>query len=96
MRKAFLYLFILVSFVCAPLSAYAERISVSVKGMVCSFCAQGIKKTFGRKDVVVDVAVDLERKIVTITTKDGTTLADNEIRESIIDAGYEVLEITRG
>lgn len=96
MKKYFLSLVVLFSCVYVPLSASAERISISVKGMVCSFCAQGIKKTFGRKDGVLDVAVDLDRKVVTITTKDGTTLADSEIRESIIDAGYEVLEIKRG
>jgi copper chaperone CopZ len=63
--------------------------------MVCSFCAQGIKKTFGRKESVKDVAVDLDTKVVTITTKDDASLPDTEIRESIVDAGYEVVKIER-
>lgn len=78
-----------------PSPVRAERISVSVKGMVCSFCAQGIKKTFGRKESVKDVAVDLDTKVVTITTKDDASLPDAEIRESIVDAGYEVVKIER-
>jgi len=81
-------------FLFAPV-AYADRITVSVKGMVCSFCAQGIKKTFTRKEGVESVDVDLDKKIVTITTKQGAALTDAEVKESIVDAGYEVLSIDR-
>jgi mercuric ion binding protein len=84
---------ILVSFVSR--GAYADQISVAVKGMVCSFCAQGIKKTFLRKDGVESVEVDLDKKIVTITTKQGANLTDTDVKESIVDAGYEVLSIKR-
>ena len=75
--------------------AHADLITIAVKGMVCSFCAQGIKKTFLRKDGVESVDVDLDKKIVTIKTKQGTTLPDAEVKESIVDAGYEVLSIER-
>jgi mercuric ion binding protein len=76
-------------------AAYADQITVGVKGMVCSFCAQGIKKTFLRKDGVESVDVDLDKKIVTITTKQGANLTDSDVKESIVDAGYEVLSIDR-
>ncbi len=95
MKKTFVFSITLLSVLVLCSSAQAERISISVKGMVCSFCAQGIKKTFGRKESVQDVAVDLDTKIVTITTKDGASLPDSEIRESIVDAGYEILSIER-
>ena len=75
--------------------ALADQITVAVKGMVCSFCAQGIKKTFTRKEGVESVDVDLDKKIVTITTKQGATLTDSDVKESIVDAGYEVLSIER-
>jgi copper chaperone CopZ len=75
--------------------AHADQITVAVKGMVCSFCAQGIKKTFTRKDGVENVDVDLDKKIVTITTTQGANLTDAEVKESIVDAGYEVLSIDR-
>jgi copper chaperone CopZ len=63
--------------------------------MVCSFCAHGIKKTFTRKEGVESVDVDLDKKVVTITTKQGANLTDSEVKESIVDAGYEVLSIER-
>lgn len=75
--------------------AHAEQIKIEVKGMVCSFCAQGIKKTFMRKDGVENVDVDLDKKIVTLTTKQGATLKDSDVTESIVDAGYEVIKIER-
>lgn len=95
MKKIFVLLTAVLPLVTFCSLVQAERISISVKGMVCSFCAQGIKKTFGRKDSVQDVAVDLDTKVVTITTKTSATLPDAEIRESIVDAGYEVLTIER-
>ncbi len=75
--------------------AQADQISVAVKGMVCSFCAQGIKKTLLRKEGVESVEVDLDKKIVTITTRQGASMPDSEVKESIVDAGYEVLSIDR-
>jgi copper chaperone CopZ len=75
--------------------AEAEQIKIEVKGMVCSFCAQGIKKTFMRKDGVEKVDVDLDKKIVTITTKQGASLRDGDVTDSIVDAGYEVIKIER-
>jgi copper chaperone CopZ len=75
--------------------AFADQITVAVKGMVCSFCAQGITKTFTRKDEVESVDVDLDKKIVTITTKQGKNLTDSDVKESIVDAGYEVVSVER-
>lgn len=76
-------------------TAFAERITISVKGMVCSFCAQGIKKTLLRKDGVQKVDVDLDKKVVTIETKAGATMSDAALTESIVDSGYEVTKIER-
>ena len=81
--------------VVAPVVAHAEEISVSVKGMVCSFCAQGIKKTFSAQTEVEKVAVDLDKKIVSITTKQGESVPDERIKQAITDAGFEVVEIKR-
>jgi hypothetical protein len=48
-----------------------------------------------RKDGVENVDVDLDKKIVTLTTKQGATLKDSDVTESIVDAGYEVIKIER-
>jgi len=78
-----------------PLFAAAETAIVTVKGMVCSFCAQGIKKTFSKIDSVEDVKVDLENKFVTLKLKTGKNLADDQIKTLIHDAGYEVVSVER-
>lgn len=94
MKKTLLTALFLTGFT-FPILAHAELVTVSVKGMVCSFCAQGIKKTFLQKEGVENVEVDLDRKIVTITTNKGTSLKDQEIKDSIVDAGFEVIKIER-
>lgn len=94
MKKNIVLAATLVSFFLSA-AAHAEEIKVSVKGMVCSFCAQGIKKTFGRKDSVESVNVDLEKKVVDIKTKKGAALPDTEIRDAIVDSGFEVIHIER-
>ena len=91
MRLFFLTVIILL---CSSL-VQAEIVTVTVKGMVCSFCAQGIKKTFGSKDEVEDVKVDLDSKLVVLNIKKDKTIADDEIKSLINDAGYDVESITR-
>jgi len=39
--------------------------------MVCAFCATGIEKTFRKQPEVATVKVDLQTKLVSITTKPG-------------------------
>lgn len=79
-----------------PQTAIAENITVTVKGMVCSFCAQGLKKTFGKKEEVKGIEVDLDKKIVKVETKEGKSLTDADLTSTIHDAGFDVLEIKRG
>ena len=45
-------------------TAFAEEITITVKGMVCSFCAQGITHTFSKFGDVTDVKFDLDNKVV--------------------------------
>jgi copper chaperone CopZ len=78
-----------------PLTAAAEEITATVKGMVCSFCAQGIKKTFGKNEHVEKVEVDLDNKLVKLKVKEGHVLTDEVITKAIADAGYDVLKIER-
>ena len=94
MKKIFASVMFLTALV-APMLARADEVTITVKGMVCSFCAQGIKKTFSREPGVTNVNVNLDTKLVTIVTDASSTLSDEKIRDSIRDAGYEVLEIKR-
>lgn len=76
-------------------AAYAETIKATVNGLVCSFCATGIEKTFKKQAAVEDVQVDLDAKLVTIHTKQGQELDDKTITSLITDAGYSVTDIKR-
>ena len=73
----------------------AETIKASVNGLVCSFCATGIEKTFKAQPVVDTVHVDLDNKLVTITTKADQKLDDATVTKLIKDAGYSITNIVR-
>lgn len=72
-----------------------EKVEVKVKGMVCSFCAQGIKKKFSSNDAVSKIEVNLDDKWVKLELAENKTLSDDQIKGSIKDAGYDVVSIER-
>lgn len=76
-------------------NAFADAVTVSVNGMVCGFCAQGITKKLNKTGAVEDVNVDLENKVVTFKTQNGKDLEDKQITELITGAGYTVVKIER-
>jgi len=76
-------------------AAYPGTIKASVNGMVCAFCATGIEKTFKAQPEVKTVTVDLQKKLVTIETKDGQTIDDAKLKKLIGNAGYSVVTIAR-
>jgi mercuric ion binding protein len=76
-------------------AAFAETVKVNVNGLVCAFCAQGIKKTFSKQEAVEKVDVNLDAKLVTLDLKKGQALSDEKIAELIKDAGYNVVKIER-
>jgi periplasmic mercuric ion binding protein len=67
----------------------AEEITVTVKGMVCAFCAQGIEKHFKEQKEVDTVDVSLANKYVKLKFKEGMKLPNDKIVEILKDAGYE-------
>ena len=75
--------------------AAAETIQTTVNGMVCGFCATGIEKTFKAQPEVKSVNVDLEKKLVTINTREGKTIDDSKIKKLLGNAGYSVVGIVR-
>ncbi len=81
----------------ASLSAIAasKEITVQVQGMVCAFCSQGITKKFKAQEAIENVAVDMDKKEVRLTLKEGKDLTDSKISELIKDAGVNVEKINR-
>jgi periplasmic mercuric ion binding protein len=92
MRYSLVTFAIAVSFSAA---ASADTIKASVNGMVCAFCATGIEKTFKAQSEVKTVNVDLQKKLVTIETKEGQTIDDAKLKQLIKNAGYAVVSIER-
>jgi copper chaperone CopZ len=76
-------------------TANAATIELTVNGLVCGFCAQGIEKTFRKNPATQDVYVSLENRLVAIATKEGTDISDDDLRKSLQDAGYDVKAINR-
>lgn len=76
-------------------STFAESIQIKVSGMVCTMCAQGIQKKFSALPEVEKLEVNMDNKVVNITTKEGQTLSDEVIKKHITEAGYNVASIER-
>jgi mercuric ion binding protein len=79
---------------CLGLSqASFASMKVTVNGMVCSFCAQGIEKSIMKMDDAKAIFVDLKNKVVVIEAKEGKTLNEKLISQEIKDSGYDVVKI---
>ena len=74
-------------------AAQGARVEVTVNGMVCSFCAQGIERNLRRLSLTQAVSVDLKQHRVTINVKPGAVVDDQQIRKAIRDSGFDVREI---
>ena len=73
--------------------AALASMKVTVNGMVCSFCAQGIEKSLLKLDETKAVLVDLKNKVVVIEAKENMALNEKLIRQEIIDSGYDVVSV---
>lgn len=76
-------------------SAFAGQLEVKVSGMVCSMCAQGIQKKFSKLPEVKELNVDMDKKIVLITTHEGRDVSNQAVTKLITEAGYNVEGIQR-
>lgn len=93
MKKIFVLIFLSLALI--NISANAAIIKAKVNGLVCSFCATGIEKTFRKQPAVENVKVDLSTKLVTIETKKNQDIDDATITKLVGDAGYTIVNIIR-
>lgn len=73
----------------------SSRIEASINGMVCSFCVQGIEHKLLKLPATESVSVDIQKHRVNITLRKGSTISDNQLRQVIRDAGFDVRDIKR-
>jgi periplasmic mercuric ion binding protein len=76
-------------------SAFAGTIEMTVHGLVCGFCAQGIEKTLRKNPATADVLVSLEARLVAVSTRDGQDISDAELTKALKNSGYDVKAIQR-
>lgn len=78
------------------LAAGGEPVVVEVLGVVCDFCAKAMNKTFGKKEEVAAVYVDLDHKILNLVLTADNTMDDEAIKKAVKRSGYKTKEIHRG
>lgn len=80
----------------AALAAGGEPVVVEVLGAVCDFCAKAMNKTFGRRDEVAAVFVDLDAKTLNLVFVTNGAMDDEEINRVVKRSGYKAKAIHRG
>jgi copper chaperone CopZ len=88
-------LLLAVTLLAAAASSAAATIELTVNGLVCAFCAQGIEKKLKKFPATAEVVVSLEHRLVVVSLKDGQDIADEDLRKALTDAGYSVKAISR-
>lgn len=73
----------------------AATIEMTVNGLVCAFCAQGIEKKLKKFPATSEVVVNLEHRLVAVSLKEGQDIPDADLRKALTDAGYTVKSIAR-
>jgi copper chaperone CopZ len=71
-------------------AAHAPAVKLSVNGMVCAFCAQGIEARLKKLPETADLYINLKQKVVAVQAKPGQTLAVDKLKAEVVEAGYEV------
>lgn len=79
----------------APSPEGARQAVVSVKGMACSICARHLDSRLRKMAAVDKVKVDLEKQTATLSLKPNGDLTDDDIKEAVRDAGFNVTRIER-
>jgi mercuric ion binding protein len=79
----------------AALGARGATIEMTVNGLVCGFCAQGIEKRLRKFPATAEVLVSLEQRLVAVALHEGGDIGDEDLVRALEDAGYEVKEIRR-
>lgn len=71
------------------------RIEATINGMVCSFCVQGIERKLRSLNATENVSVDIQKHRVNVTLRPGGQISDQQLRQAIRDAGFDVRELKR-
>lgn len=79
----------------AALADGGQPVVATVLGAVCDFCAMAMNKTFGKRDEVAAVYVDLDEKTLNLVLKADASMDDATLTDLVKRAGYKVDKIDR-
>jgi len=75
----------------------SSTLAVRVKGLVCESCGLGLRKKISKFKAVdtkrfnKGVAMDVHTMVLTVALKEGETLAPQDLKQAISDAGYDAV-----
>ncbi|WP_041223545.1 heavy metal translocating P-type ATPase [Deferribacter desulfuricans] len=72
-----------------------KTVSIPIKGMTCSSCANAISKNIGKLDGIKSANVNFASEKA-VVTYDPSKVRLSEIKKAITDAGYKPLDIEKG
>lgn len=70
--------------------AEIKKVTLVASGLTCSMCSKAIFKALSSLDFVADVKVDIEQSKYILTFKSGKTVAIDQIKSAVTDAGFGV------
>lgn len=70
-----------------------QIVIVSVKGMVCDFCARGLEKTFKKDGSVKKIDVDLKKGKIFIAYPTDKNIDFNDIKQKIVANGQDAFDM---
>jgi len=70
-------------------------ITVQAKGIVCSFCAQGIIQLFTDHNAIEAINFSEDFNLIYLYTLPNETITDEEIETLVTDSGYDISTIIR-
>jgi len=72
----------------------AREIVLTVEGLVCAYCANGIAATAQRDPAIANVVVDLDNALARFVVKPKATLTADDAKKIITRAGYSTSAVT--
>lgn len=71
-------------------------VTLNVTGMTCHHCVSSVKEELGEIDGVSNIDVALNTGGASVVTFDASApVTDEQIRDAIDEAGYDIAELTR-
>jgi len=88
--KSFIILLAMLVVLTVPLTARAKetRVTISVDGLSCPFCAYGLEKKLKKVEGVEDLTIDIESGQVNMTFKDRGDYDEGVLRKAVRDSGF--------